>query len=1505
MGDKKRELDNNNELQLIGDYIKKHEGFSAKSYPDIGSRQTIGYGHLLLPGENAKQMDLDKTFQKDLSKKIDTARKLFPKYDEYPIDTKKALVDGVFRGEFKAGHKTVDYINKSNWKKVPAEYINRDDYRESKEKGTGVYKRMDENSSFFQKMSSLLLPNAYAEEEQTQEPTVQHGQSIPEIQIFREKYPMYNHLDDAILADKLAKKYPQSYSGLPDKVATQDYKEKVEGGSKLLEAYTGIPAAYFDPENFKPTGDAWEDTKKLGTILLTGLNSFYEPIQRVYEHGLSKAANLVFQERKPVISSLWEATVPLRKFQLTPEERFLWSDVFHQYNKDLNKISGLPENYTHPYDRPMEIVGGLSARFLMPDFISMGKGAIKKAGKASMDGAINTLKRGKDATIKELDELTNYLEDASKDVNEWNNLVRYIKKIQPPRQARATLQGVKELRQHLKTYPAFTGPSAPAQSAAQRVIPGIQSEVSLPTKTVGQMIEEVSNSRIPKSPTATNPLFKTGSQVTDIAGGKGIIKSSTIDQELGVRIYTVDFGPKAPNAQLSEGLLKQSTEAYKLPAKFPEGTKASAGPMGKVKILERIPVGEGAFKSKIEFKAQKKKYTTELPEESLSAIPKPQEPTTHIESLEDAIISGMREYLKKPKGQKKAVKGTLRSQEDKVTPYPSEKSKVPTKGLRTQKKGIVEPQKPFPQLESAIQQQSGKLKGYTQTGKIPEISDYVPKQEYPGEKEGETYYGVYYKGNLVRFVNSNDEEEVAVVKETSSSPQGPVKVTLKDGTELSIPSEDLAVIPNISRPEFEPPPVIMPKQAPNAVSQLINQKKIDFKKVQEQIKKSIYHNKLGNLTIHDLARINRMSSNELVKEITQDVWSELIASDSYDSAQPFTHWLNKTIKGRVINQMLRYSVQPEFSQTKYAKEQINMVEEVEQELEETLGHPPTEMELRQGMIKEMSFRKLKAKLRRHPTEPELAELIAKTKLTKEQLRLMQAARKTKTVASVEEMMDLGIDPSAPKPTQKAKAPSPEKQLFGRGPIEFYSGIPIPSELTNLSNRVLIELKAFNNPNPAFVTDIFSAIHKWFGEGNKGALLGNWAMEDIIKQIPQEERRDLISKAIEDPTLITSLQPNERAVYEWVKNQYTILGAFAEQEKIISAFRENYVTHIYKDSEDKVSKALYPIGGKLGAKFRFAKRRHFPTFVSAEEAGLHPIYDISILYGNYVNQLYRTLANKKFIDTLKIMKNENGTPLLMRSDKAPGNYVTVHEPVFSRYMYVGATEESDIPLLVKVPIKADPRVAHILDGLIRPIFPYSEARGFIKRLLMWNPLFAGGNVLSDVLKENNMNIFKAATGLKRAHDWFKNHDARIEEMVRNGLNLSVVWDRWNEMHERLSGIEQTHGIGGVYNKIRDWNDKILWGWIVQNASISIYDIVKTRTQKIAPTLTEEQAGRIAARYTNDIMGSLPNHLFRLSKENYPLWYFLQEIGLLVTLVFLQGCLPLVLPVVLEEDFYHAC
>lgn len=90
--------------QWFIDWIKKHEGFRAKAYPDKG-QFSIGYGSALMPnGQKVKEGDViteeeaAKLIPQYITAVENDIRKYHPNYDNYPKYVKYALIDQAYRG---------------------------------------------------------------------------------------------------------------------------------------------------------------------------------------------------------------------------------------------------------------------------------------------------------------------------------------------------------------------------------------------------------------------------------------------------------------------------------------------------------------------------------------------------------------------------------------------------------------------------------------------------------------------------------------------------------------------------------------------------------------------------------------------------------------------------------------------------------------------------------------------------------------------------------------------------------------------------------------------------------------------------------------------------------------------------------------------------------------------------------------------------------------------------------------------------------------------------------------------------------------------------------------------------------------------------------------------------------------------------------------------------------------------------------------------------------------
>jgi len=179
--------------------LLQREGSRNKVYDDGAGYATIGIGHMMgkiiskdkrtglptkiSPNPRSKEV-FDKLFGRtidfnavatgkqtltneqikllaetvDVPEHYKIAQRIFPNIDSYPDYVKYALLNGVFRGEFKKGYHVVKAINAGNFKDVVKFYLMRRDYSGAKKHGKlrGLISRMDENQYAFLKYALEL-----------------------------------------------------------------------------------------------------------------------------------------------------------------------------------------------------------------------------------------------------------------------------------------------------------------------------------------------------------------------------------------------------------------------------------------------------------------------------------------------------------------------------------------------------------------------------------------------------------------------------------------------------------------------------------------------------------------------------------------------------------------------------------------------------------------------------------------------------------------------------------------------------------------------------------------------------------------------------------------------------------------------------------------------------------------------------------------------------------------------------------------------------------------------------------------------------------------------------------------------------------------------------------------------------------------------------------------------------------------------------------------------------
>lgn len=114
-----------------------------------GGADTIAYGHKILSGEDFSKgltdAEAKELLKSDISKKLKDARRLIKDFDSLPAQVKIASLNGLFRGDL--GPKTIEWLNKRNFKQAAKEYLNHKEYKTTSNQG--VVKRMDWNASIF------------------------------------------------------------------------------------------------------------------------------------------------------------------------------------------------------------------------------------------------------------------------------------------------------------------------------------------------------------------------------------------------------------------------------------------------------------------------------------------------------------------------------------------------------------------------------------------------------------------------------------------------------------------------------------------------------------------------------------------------------------------------------------------------------------------------------------------------------------------------------------------------------------------------------------------------------------------------------------------------------------------------------------------------------------------------------------------------------------------------------------------------------------------------------------------------------------------------------------------------------------------------------------------------------------------------------------------------------------------------------------------------------------
>ena len=335
----------------------------------------------------------------------------------------------------------------------------------------------------------------------------------------------------------------------------------------------------------------------------------------------------------------------------------------------------------------------------------------------------------------------------------------------------------------------------------------------------------------------------------------------------------------------------------------------------------------------------------------------------------------------------------------------------------------------------------------------------------------------------------------------------------------------------------------------------------------------------------------------------------------------------------------------------------------------------------------------------------------------------------------------------------------------------------------------------------------------------------------------------------------------------IKYEFEELAGMAKSFGILETVKENYTPYLYLNKDELFMRQITTLGGKLGTSFKMAKKRKFNTKDEAREAGLQTLDDPILKIQIYVKQMFDTVANRLFIDELKKLKTKDGLPAVMAKPKSGDRdaiytfnhvYVTLEDRQLSSLMFVPASDGKGI--LVRVPLRAHPEIANLINGYFKPHYAYSvpkrvylSLRGMVKRGIFFNPLIHGINMIGVKLAIATFgNPFSRLTkeNYQKYEDW-----AIQSGMVVSGYSNQILY-------RMLDAATQNKPKSFQYyiSRVLRWNDWLLWDKIVPSAQVgSFYQITKI-LKEAHPEWDKNKIGKYAADFLNPLYGTMPESWF---------------------------------------------
>lgn len=437
----------------------------------------------------------------------------------------------------------------------------------------------------------------------------------------------------------------------------------------------------------------------------------------------------------------------------------------------------------------------------------------------------------------------------------------------------------------------------------------------------------------------------------------------------------------------------------------------------------------------------------------------------------------------------------------------------------------------------------------------------------------------------------------------------------------------------------------------------------------------------------------------------------------------------------------------------------------------------------------------------------------------------------------------------------------------RAEQEEIPALPTP-EGVNLSGKMQLYLKIIRGTlilDPS-AKNVYDALAEMEGTIAEAEYVCQQVRDTWEKMVPKIEDEVLIDKYCDMPDKYQA-EITERGLQneaDWIIRQYKRLAEIAKKANAIGGVWRNYSPFTFKNIHEWMRvnpDAGVPVSGMLGTMFAHGIERNIQNYDEAEKMGLIPEHKVGLKLSAYMFSLSKVVAHKNFIDIVRNMTDEKGhavaTTLDSREEWAR-DYKQVANPEFAKYMMVERRGK-----MTRIPIRWKPEVADAIEEIVVPAWMQSKpmrnirmVKGIVKRIIFLNPAIHGWNIFSDVLDEVNFNFIKAIDAIRprgKGAQIYLTNTRLTREALKANLNLAHTGRLGRRIRAEIYDLIPVEGKNVItkgIGKLFAWNDNVLWTTIVRNAQMYTYAL--KREQGLPP--------KLAASFTNDLLGTLPKRYF---------------------------------------------